>query len=535
MWLLDGIATVPANHARVADLTLDSREVRAGSLFFALRGRRSHGLAFAAEAAARGASVVLWDPRDEPRDNVGGDAAALDSNVALDSNAALGGGATLGGAANLGAGATLGGAAAPDSSAVFVASVPGLRQLIGRIVDRFFGWPSSYMRIVGITGTNGKTTCAYLLAQCLERLKSDAAYLGTLGWGRIGALEPPTHTTPDVVSVHRQLAKLRALGVRDVAMEVSSHALDQGRVDGVRFQSAAFTNLSRDHLDYHATMQAYGAAKVRLFAVADLQHIIINIGDSFGREFARGYGGRVPLTAVWAGAGDSGWLADRSLHASAVQVDLHGISMALDGSFGKYPLATQLLGRFNAENAVIVLGCLLSLGASLAEAAAALAECAAPPGRMEVVGPAVRGKPLAVIDYAHTPDALAKALSALREHCRGVLWCVFGCGGDRDPGKRPLMGAIADELADRIIVTDDNPRSEDPQAITRGIIEGIRLHDVRVIHDRGEAIAAALREAGAVDVVLIAGKGHEDYQIYGETRRSFSDRREALRWLGAAA
>jgi UDP-N-acetylmuramoyl-L-alanyl-D-glutamate--2,6-diaminopimelate ligase len=359
--------------------------------------------------------------------------------------------------------------------------------------------------------------------------------MGTIGWGRIGALEIPTHTTPDAISVHRTLAQLKTQGVRDVAMEVSSHALDQGRVDGVRFHSAAFTNLSRDHLDYHPSMQAYGEAKARLFALDNLQHVIVNIGDAFGRQFAERYAGRAPLTAVWVDGGGAGWLAHRSLHASDVVVDLRGVSMALDGSFGELHLRTRLLGRFNAENSLVVLGCLLSLGVPLQRAAAALAECTAPPGRMEVIEPTVRGKPLAVIDYAHTPDALAKALAALREHCHGALWCVFGCGGDRDPGKRPLMGAIADELADQIIVTDDNPRSENPQTIIRGIIGGIKSHRAQVISDRGEAIAAALNEAAAADVVLIAGKGHEDYQIYGATRRSFSDRREALRYLGAAA
>jgi UDP-N-acetylmuramoyl-L-alanyl-D-glutamate--2,6-diaminopimelate ligase len=494
MWLLDGIAAIPANDARVNDLTLDSRAARGGSLFFALGGRQSHGLKFAAEAAARGASVVLWDPA---------------------------GGVDL--------------TAPASTSAVFTAPVAGLKQLVGRIADRFFGWPSSHLRVVGITGTNGKTTCAYLLAQCLARLKFEAAYLGTIGWGRIGALQEPSHTTPDVVNVHRCLAKMRALGVRDVAMEVSSHALDQGRVDAVRFHSAALTNLTRDHLDYHPSMQAYGAAKARLFEFADLQHLIINIGDAFGRELAHRCAGRAPLTAVWVGSGGSGWLADRSLHADDVVLDLHGISMALDGSFGKCRVTTRLLGRFNAENSVIVLACLAALGVPLADAAAALAECTPPPGRMEVIEAASAGRPLAVIDYAHTPDALAKALSALREHCRGDLWCVFGCGGDRDPGKRPLMGAIADELADRIIVTDDNPRSEDPEHITSGIIGGIVKHASRIIHDRGEAIATALTEAAAPDMVLIAGKGHEDYQIYGDVRRSFSDRREALRCLGAAA
>jgi UDP-N-acetylmuramoyl-L-alanyl-D-glutamate--2,6-diaminopimelate ligase len=491
-WLLDGIAAVPHNDTRVLDITLDSREVRSGSLFFALPGRTVHGVKFAAEAAARGASAVLWEP---------------------------------------GAEVTL-----PELPAsVFAAAIPGLKDLLGRIADRFFNWPSSQLRITGITGTNGKTTCAYLLAQCLERLGSQAAYMGTIGWGRIASLSAPTLTTPDVVTLHRELAQLRASGVREVAMEVSSQALDQDRVAGVRFQSAAFTNLSRDHLDYHGTMAAYGAAKARLFEAPDLQHIIVNVGDAFGREFAQNYAGRVPLTAFWIGDSDSGWLAARTLHAADVNLGVHGLSMQLDGSYGKTVLSTRLLGRFNAENSLVVIACLLSLGTSLTEAARVLAECVPPPGRMEVVEPAARGKPTAVVDYAHTPDALAKALSALREHYTGMLWCVFGCGGDRDPGKRPIMGAIADELADQIIVTDDNPRSENPQAITRAIVSGIKSRAPRVIHDRGEAIATALKEARAEDVVLIAGKGHEDYQIYGETRRSFSDRREAQRYLGVAA
>jgi UDP-N-acetylmuramoyl-L-alanyl-D-glutamate--2,6-diaminopimelate ligase len=359
--------------------------------------------------------------------------------------------------------------------------------------------------------------------------------MGTIGWGRPATLAEPTHTTPDAVTVHRTLAQLRASGVREVAMEVSSHALDQGRIDGVRFQVAAFTNLTRDHLDYHGTMQKYGAAKARLFQMPGLKHIVLNVGDEFGRTLARDYAGSASLIAVWVGAGDSGWLADRALHATRVRLEPRGISIELDGSFGKLDVKTQLMGRFNAENSLIVIACLLSLGVSLSDAANALAECKPAPGRMEVVKADARNKPTVVVDYAHTPDALSKALNAAREHCEGALWCVFGCGGDRDSGKRPVMGAIADELADQIIVTDDNPRSEDPQVITAGIVSGIKSHAVRVIHDRGEAIATALKEAQAADVVLIAGKGHEDYQIYGETRRSFSDRSEALRYLGAAA
>jgi UDP-N-acetylmuramoyl-L-alanyl-D-glutamate--2,6-diaminopimelate ligase len=493
MWLLDGIATVPNLESRaVVDLTLDSRESRSGSLFFALPGRTVHGLTFAAEAAARGAGVVLWEP-----------------------------------------GADVSPPKLPAT--VFAAAIPGLKGLVGRIADRFFNWPSSQLRVTGITGTNGKTTCAYLLAQCLERLGAQAAYMGTIGWGRIASLERATLTTPDVVTLHRELAALRASGVREVAMEVSSVGLDQNRLDGVRFHTGAFTNLSRDHLDYHGTMDVYGAAKMRLFEAPDLKHIIVNVGDAFGREFAQKYAGRVPLTAICLGAGDAAWLADRALRATKVTLDVHGISMQLDGSFGTAQVSTRLLGRFNAENALVVIACLLSLGAPLADAARVLAECVPPPGRMEVVEPAAPEKPMAVIDYAHTPDALAKALDALREHCKGALWCVFGCGGDRDPGKRPIMGAIADELADRIIVTDDNPRSENPQAITRAIVSGIKSRAARVIHDRGDAIHAALKEAQAGDVVLIAGKGHEDYQIYGDTRRSFSDRREAQRHLGVAA
>jgi UDP-N-acetylmuramoyl-L-alanyl-D-glutamate--2,6-diaminopimelate ligase len=501
MWLLDGIVTLSAaTDVRVADITLDSREARAGSLFFALCGRRSHGLEFAADAAARGAGVVLWDPPAESHEELLRAATAL----------AAGG-------------------------SVFVAPVAGLKALVGRIADRFFGWPSSHLRVVGITGTNGKTTCAYLLASCLGRLKSEAAYIGTIGWGRIESLEIHTHTTPDVVTVHRRLSILRAQGVRDVAMEVSSHALDQGRVDGVRFHTVALTNLTRDHLDYHSSMQAYGEAKTRLFAFAGLQHIVINVGDAFGRELAGSLVGRVPVTAVWAGAGGSGWLADRSVHADGIVPDLHGLSMTVGGSFGSCSATTKLMGRFNAENAVVVLACLAGLNLPLTDSCAALSECGAPPGRMEVIEPKSPVKPLAVIDYAHTPDALAKALHALREHCRGALWCVFGCGGDRDPGKRPLMGAVADDLADQIIVTDDNPRSENPRSITLEITAGIKSHAARVINDRGEAIATALTEAKAGDMVLIAGKGHEDYQIYGAVRRRFSDRTEALRHLGAAA
>jgi UDP-N-acetylmuramoyl-L-alanyl-D-glutamate--2,6-diaminopimelate ligase len=492
MWLLDGIAEVPSNDARVADLTLDSRQARTGSLFFALAGQTAHGLQFAADAVARGATVVLWEPQ--------------------------------------------GGVEAPElPDHVFAAPVSNLRGLLGRIADRFFGWPSQHLRVIGITGTNGKTTCAFVLAQALEKLGNAAAYIGTIGIGRPDkALEEPSHTTPDVITVHRLLARLRAEGVRDVAMEVSSHALDQERVAGVRFHTAAFTNLTRDHLDYHKTMAAYGEAKAKLLLRTELHHLVINVGDEFGRKFAESYSGRVPMTAVWIGNSVTAWSTERSLCVTRVDADRTGISLVIEGSFGKAEAATQLIGRFNAENSIVVIGCLMALGASLADAAKALQSCRPAPGRMELIE-AAAGKPTAVVDYAHTPDSLSKALRAAREHCEGALWCVFGCGGDRDPGKRPIMGGIAEELADEIILTDDNPRSENPAAIIKDIAAGIKARRARVIHDRSEAIGTAIREAQGRDLVLIAGKGHEDYQIYGSTRRSFNDRQVAQQYLGAAA
>jgi UDP-N-acetylmuramoyl-L-alanyl-D-glutamate--2,6-diaminopimelate ligase len=487
-WLMDGIADIPQTDVRVDEMTLDSRRVAPGSLFFAVPGSRNHGLEFADAARRAGAVAVLWGP-----------APGLDPPRSLPGN--------------------------------YAAPVPGLSKLVGRIADRFFGWPSSQLQIAGITGTNGKTTCAYLLAQALDRLGMPAAYIGTLGAGRVGDLEAGTHTTPDAVSVHRELGALKARGVRAVAMEVSSHALAQSRVEAVRFFGAAFTNLTRDHLDYHGSMTAYGEAKARLFAVAGLQQAVIHVGDPFGRELADRLASRLPITAVWIGDSSIGWFGQRTLRASVVQSSSAGLTLALEGSFGPATLRSTLIGRFNAENLLVVLAMLLAMDFPLAQAVASLEGAAAAPGRME----ALRGgadQPLVVIDYAHTPDALANALEALREHTAGRIWCVFGCGGDRDEGKRPLMGAVAAAAADVLIVTDDNPRSEDPAAIAADIVAGIDdASGVRVIHDRARAIATAISEAGAGDVVLVAGKGHEDYQIYASARRGFSDRAEALKHL----
>ncbi len=363
--------------------------------------------------------------------------------------------------------------------------------------------------------------CAWLLAQALQHCHRPAAYIGTLGVGLPAQLTPTLHTTSDAVSIHRQLAALRALGAECVSMEVSSHALDQGRVNGVRFNTAAFTNLTRDHLDYHGTMEAYGAAKERLFSWPGLAHRVINIDDPFGaRLAAEGSTASLTLTTRAAAALPRGV---QFVRAARITPEPGGLSIAVESSYGSAQLPVRLMGEFNADNALTVLAVLLAWNIPLAEAARALSLSRAARGRMEMFGG--RGRtPLAIVDYAHTPDALANALRAARLHCRGQLRVVFGCGGDRDAGKRPLMGKIAAELADDIIVTDDNPRSEDPARIVADIVAGVDPRTPLVIeHDRSLAIRLALQRSGPEDVVLIAGKGHEDYQIHGSVRRAFRD------------
>jgi UDP-N-acetylmuramoyl-L-alanyl-D-glutamate--2,6-diaminopimelate ligase len=478
--LTAGFVTVPAGIV-VSDITLDSRAAVPGGLFLACKGRTSHGLKFAEQAVALGARAVLYeDSPDVTTPNL--------------------------------------------SPGVFVAAVPQLSQRASLIADRFFGAPSQALTMAGITGTNGKTTCAWLLAQALQFCGRPAAYMGTLGYGRPPAVTPTEHTTSDAVSVQRHLAALRSLGAECVCMEVSSHALDQDRVTGVRFNTAAFTNLTRDHLDYHGTMEAYGAAKARLFAWPSLANRIINVDDAFGQRLASQLSPARLVITTQKGAPAGGALGNAEyVRASRVTPDPAGLVIGVDSSWGPGELIVRLIGEFNVDNVLTVLAVLLSWNIPLAQAMRALERCRAASGRMEMFGG--RGlTPLAIVDYAHTPDALAKALSAARLHCRGQLRVVFGCGGDRDAGKRPLMGRIAAELADDIIVTDDNPRTEDPTRIVAEIVAGIvGGAPVVVEHDRALAIRMALQRSAPDDVVLVAGKGHEDYQIYGKVRRPFVD------------
>ena len=502
--LLAGFDDVVVDAASAAlsvdDLTQDSRAVTPGSAFLALRGRTQHGLAFAQQAAAAGARAILWEP-------------ASDTGT-------------------------------PDfPSGIVGIRVPDLARRAGPIADRFFGAPSAALWVAGITGTNGKTTVAWLVAQALGRAGRIAGYIGTLGAGLPGQLHDATHTTADAVTVHRELARQRAAGAVAVAMEVSSHALDQERIGGVRLRSAAFTNLTRDHLDYHGTMQAYGEAKARLFGWPSLGRSIINVDDAFGAALARAESdpARLIVTARQSAsqalqrefaARGAGWV-----RAERLTIHGRGMTLAIDSHAGRCELTAPLLGEFNADNLLCALGLLLSADLSLADAARALESAGAPTGRMETFAAADR--PLAVVDYAHTPDALAKALRAVRAHCAGCVTVVFGCGGDRDAGKRPLMGAVAAELADSVVLTDDNPRSESPARIVADIQQGLPAgHAANVIHDRAAAILTALAAAGPTDAVLIAGKGHEDYQIVGNQRRAFSDQAVVRAWLdqpGAAS
>ncbi|HTW74102.1 MAG TPA: UDP-N-acetylmuramoyl-L-alanyl-D-glutamate--2,6-diaminopimelate ligase [Steroidobacteraceae bacterium] len=514
--VLRGIVEVPED-LTASELTLDSRTVRPGAAFLACRGRAHHGLEFAQRAAHAGARVILWEsaPQVVPP---------------------------------------------PLDASIVVREVPDLHGKLGVIADRFYDAPSAHLVVDAVTGTNGKTTCAWLLAQALGLLGRRSAYLGTLGVVSFGAgaagaavaggdaddaddagdagdagaprpLRVLSHTTPDVLTLHRLLAQLLAAGVESVAMEVSSHALDQERCAGVRLHAAAFTNLTRDHLDYHGDMSAYGAAKARLLEWPALAARIVNVDDDFGRALARRFlaaaeaGGRPVRLLVTSQHPAQGFGAAESVCAADVTASREGLVLRVQTPRGDARLSSPLRGRFNADNLLTVLALLLARGVPLERACDALSRCQPPPGRMQPEGGGAA--PLALIDYAHTPDALAQALAAARALCTGHLWCVFGCGGERDRGKRAEMGRIAAAGADRIIVTDDNPRGEDPAQITTAILQGITAAGAaaraRVIHDRGAAIRAALGEAGPPDVVLVAGKGHEEYQLVGDERREFSD------------
>jgi len=481
---------VAAPDVSVADITTSSRRAVRDGLFLACRGRRSHGLNFSADAIDAGVAAIAWEP------GPGIDAPNL-----------------------------------PDT--VVGMAVPALRDRLGTLADRFFRGPSTELTVTGITGTNGKTTTAWLTMQALARLGETAGYMGTLGFGVGPELEPSHLTTPGCVEVHRRLRRLADEGARHVVMEVSSHALDQRRVDGVRFRTAVLTNLTRDHLDYHGDMARYADAKARLFIGSGIRTAVINVGDAYGAELARRLSGSPKFVTVALVDTDVRTPDNARLIGHLRGAHADGIGLRLTGDFGEAMLDSSLWGRFNAENLLVAAGILLAHDFELDAAVAALGGCIAPAGRMELIRGSER-LPTVVVDYAHTPDALGKALEAVREHTRGRVWCVFGCGGDRDRGKRARMGAIAAELSDHAVVTDDNPRDEDPVAIIADILGGA-ARELKVIRDRGAAIDHAIRSAGANDSVLIAGKGHESVQLTRGEARQFSDAKAARAALGRVA
>jgi UDP-N-acetylmuramoyl-L-alanyl-D-glutamate--2,6-diaminopimelate ligase len=356
--------------------------------------------------------------------------------------------------------------------------------------------------------------------------------MGTLGSAFGGRLEAGALTTPDAVTVQRRLAAFRESGARAVAMEISSHSLVQHRVAAVRFDAAVFTNLTRDHLDFHGDMARYGAAKASLFEREELRLRVFNVDDAFGASLAArpAFAGRIACSSRGAGGA-----AGRFVKAVDTRFSREGVQFTLESSFGTAQVRAPLVGAFNVDNLLAVLAVLLGSDVPLQQAVDAVAQVSAPSGRLESF--AANGRPLVVVDYAHTPDALEQALRALRQHCAGRVIAVFGCGGDRDRGKRPQMGAVAARGADEVILTDDNPRTEDPAVIVADILAGMPAQRASVVHDRREAILRAVSLAAPQDVVLVAGKGHEDYQIVGAERRPFSDQRvvrEALALGGNA-
>jgi UDP-N-acetylmuramoyl-L-alanyl-D-glutamate--2,6-diaminopimelate ligase len=465
-------------------ITSDSRSVGEGAAFAAYPGARTDGRAFIPDALARGATAVLWERH---------------------------------------------GYNWPPTLDVPQRGVLDLAGKLGGIANVVYGFPSRDLWMVGVTGTNGKTSCSHWIAQAVEACGRRAAVVGTLGSGRLGALAPALNTTPDVCVLHESLAQFRRAGVAWVAMEVSSHGLDQGRVNGVEFDVALFTNLTRDHLDYHKTMAAYGQAKARLIDWPGLEAAIVNADDTFGQgliDQARARGRRV-VTYGYANA---------DVSATGIAMAGDGLVLSVATPWGRGTVETQVIGDFNAHNLLGVLGVLLASDVAFDAALDSLATLTPPPGRMQRQGGG--DQPSVVIDYAHSPDALEKALVALRPAVAvgGELVCVFGCGGDRDRGKRPEMGRIAATLADRVVVTTDNPRSEAPAAIAADVVRGIRQTSTRhwsLELDRATAIRAAIAGARPGDVVLVAGKGHEDYQETNGVRAPFSDALEAAAGLAA--
>lgn len=473
---------LPQAHSNVLirELTLDSRKVKPGDLFLAVPGSQVDGRDYIADAIARGAAAVAYEVEGAP---------------------------------------------GIQDSAALLLPVKGLQAQLSAIAGRFYGEPSRALTMLGITGTNGKTTVSHLLAQALDRLGESCAVVGTLGNGFLDKLQSGVHTTPDPISLQSALADLKRAGATHVAMEVSSHGLEQKRLAAVDMDVAVLTNLTRDHLDYHGSMEAYAAAKAGLFAWPSLELRVLNLDDEFGVRLAREYAGKSLKTYSISNP-------EAQIYCREVKYSPEGIHASVATTQGEALLRSKLLGRFNLSNLLAVVATLSGMGYALSNILTVIPELKAPAGRMQAI--VVSGKPLVVVDYAHTPDALQQVLIAMRSHVavNGRLHCVFGCGGERDRGKRELMAAVAEASADRLLVTDDNPRSEDAAQIRADILAGLTTAaEVQEFADRAEAIAVAVAAAQPGDVVVIAGKGHEDYQEICGQRHPFSDLEQAQQAL----
>lgn len=485
--LLNGLANVDVS-INVSGVAIDSRQVKSGDLFMAYRGTVVNGIDYIDNAIRAGAVVVLVDEDEE---------------------------------------------FSPGSISVPVVKVNNLRKQAGNIISRFYDEPSKQIEVIGVTGTNGKTTVSYMIAQVLFMLGKQSAVIGTIGNGPFGKVESANTTTPDPVKLH-SLFSSWINEIDSVVMEVSSHALDQGRVAGTEFDTAIFTNLSRDHLDYHKSFEEYAGAKFQLFKSFGLKRVVVNIDDDYGVQLINTLPENLKVIAYSTKVKqpEINRKNVESVFCEKIETDQLKTKLIIQSPWGSISIQTNLLGTFNIENILAAFSSLCASGLPVEKVAKALSEFSGVPGRMEYFSyqSKTNSKPLLVVDYAHTPDALEKALSSLRPYCAGKLYCVFGCGGDRDTGKRSEMGAIAESLSDQIVLTNDNPRTEAEEKIVDNILEGIKDKSKVVIkYDRSDAIINTFLNASADDVILIAGKGHETTQQIGTTLLPFSDRELARR------
>ncbi len=466
----------------ITGLGLDSRTVEAGALFLAIQGTCRHGLQYARQAKTRGVAAIAWEPGPEAKKEH-----------------------------------------LPDDLPCI--RVPDLQQQIGPIARRFYRNSSKHIRVIGVTGTDGKTSVSQFLAQAFAQLGISCGVIGTLGYGIHPALEPEAHTTPDAIRVQALLHGFLEKEIRHVVLEASSHGLKQGRLNGVDVDTAIFTNLGQDHMDYHANQDDYANSKRILFQAEGLKHAVINVDDAFGRKLAEEADDHIQVVPY---SCDKPFI-DRQpyVHARDVVASQKGTVIEIDSSWGCGTIDTELHGTFNVSNLLAVAGALLANGHALDEVITAVSSVQTAPGRMEWIQGG-RNAPGVLVDYAHTPQALTSVLQVLRKSCTGRLWCVFGCGGDRDSGKRKYMAQAVESLADHAVVTDDNPRFEDPKDIVGDVICGFSsAASYSVIHDRKQAITFAIRQAKPCDTVLIAGKGHETLQIVEGERLPFDDRKVA--------